>query len=141
MFSLGYSSKIAHVGLHQFPRIESKAEVKRKVVQELHKSGAWQQMRDEMKSRVLKIAAEKFRLGKKNAIATGKFEFCNALYVKLMEEVHTSLGDMFLKVNVRESHYLTEMLLSTYTRYTYICYWCGLYDCTVTSHIFHLCST
>lgn len=85
-------------------------------MQELHNSGAWQQMRDEMKSRVLKIAAEKFRLGKKNAITTGKFEFCNALYVKLMEEVHTSLADIFLKVNAKESHYLTLVLSFTSTR-------------------------
>ena len=57
-------------------------------------------MRDEMKSQVLRIAAEKFRLGQKDAITAGKFEFCNTLYVKLMEEIHACLGDMFLKVNI-----------------------------------------
>jgi len=74
--------------------------VRRKVVLELHQSGAWQQMRDEMKSRVLRIAMEKFRLGSKEAITSSKFEFCNALYVKLMEEIHACLAEMFLKVDI-----------------------------------------
>lgn len=78
-------------------RKESDADVRRKVVWELHKSGAWQMMRDEMKSRVLKIAAEKFRLGQNEAITGGKFEFCNSLYINLMEEIHTCIADMFLK--------------------------------------------
>lgn len=56
-------------------------------------------MRDEMKSRVLKIAAEKFRLGQNEAITGGKFEFCNSLYINLMEEIHTCIADMFLKVD------------------------------------------
>ena len=70
------------------------------MVLELHQSGAWQQMRDEMKSRVLRIAGEKFRLGQKDAITAGKFEFCNTLYVKLMEEIHACLAEMFLKVAI-----------------------------------------
>jgi hypothetical protein len=80
-------------------RIESKAEIRKQVAQELRRSGAWQQMREEMKSRVFKVASEKFKTGKKDAMTSGKFEFCNALYVNLMEEIHASLADLFFKVS------------------------------------------
>lgn len=56
-------------------------------------------MCDEMKSRVFKIVVEKFRFGQNEVIMGGKFEFCNLLYINLMEEIYICIVDMFFKVD------------------------------------------
>lgn len=69
------------------------------MVRQLQKQGLWNAIREEMKTKVLKVAAEKYREKKRAATDIGKFEFCNNLYISLAEVTFNTLKKMLEKVN------------------------------------------
>lgn len=69
------------------------------MVRMLRKSGTWNDMMEEMKVRVLKVASEKFREKRRAALDVGKFEFCNDLYITLAEVIYNTLKELMIKVS------------------------------------------
>ncbi|KAL2623491.1 hypothetical protein R1flu_003696 [Riccia fluitans] len=63
----------------------------------LRKSGTWNDMVEEMKARVLKVAAESYREKRRAALDSGKFEFCNDLYISLAEVIYNTLKELITK--------------------------------------------
>jgi hypothetical protein len=70
------------------------------MVRQLQKQGLWNDIREEMKTKVLNVAAEKYREKKRAATDVGKFEFCNNLYISLSDVTYNTLKKLLEKVNL-----------------------------------------
>ncbi|CAM6118225.1 unnamed protein product [Calypogeia fissa] len=90
-------------------RFETKGEIRKKMVRQLQKQGLWNDIREEMKTKVLKVAAEKYRERKRAANDIGKFEFCNNLYILLSEVTFKTLQKMLEKRKGRKTDVLDNL--------------------------------